>query len=189
MVAIFDNKDSPRAENLKSYLRLAGIPCTVSVSDGSVKPYVNVFFEDTAHDFTRYFEAPDRESIVISSITEGGGAAGFTDTYNSVRDVLDVKYGINPDSVCKGKYSCIDGKVVLYGRIITMTDTEKLIVKFLALNMNCYCRTKDILSFCMDGSTNHCLSVHINNINKRVLSLVGKKLISVMRKHGYGIFM
>ncbi len=189
MVAVFDNKDSVRAEKLKDYLRLTGIPCATfaSVSDCGTGAYVNVFFADSVTSLMDDVSQLDRESIVLSDLKSEYDLHGFAYVYNRVTDVLDVKYGINPDSFSAGKYSFSSESSVFYGRIIPMTDTEKLIIKYLVFNSGTMCSMDDILRFCMDTATKHNLSVHISNINNITSSLTGKALISVIRKHGYSI--
>ena len=185
MIVIYDNS-SERAFALREYFLRAGLPCASYSNNVLCPAMINVFFTDTEKNYVNLIEKIDPETVLYC---DGGRSVFNTEIlriYERVLNLLDVKYGINPESYFMPRFSSIGEVTRFCGKYIALTATEKLIVTYLQFCHDEWCSADSIANFCMlDVNKVTSVSSFITEINRKSLEVSLFKMIRTKRGSGY----
>lgn len=205
MILICDNDCSPRARNLQRLFLDLGYPASVCSID-KIKEHLPVWFFITFSDSFDNLRRTPYDKIFALVIGDG-----FVNTaLNAIKVpsvdealihatiILKDKQGISRKDefpfgvMCRSVFFC-DYFVEISGHIVPLTDIELLIFKYIfACSVDYIFATADMIEkFCYppkdDCDRENVIPVHISNINKKSMEILGRKIIGSMRHHGYYI--
>lgn len=189
MVAVIDISGSARAERFRSRLINYGIPSIYSddpTSELSRRALVYVFFIDTVKYYESFLNETDMERVLYFDGHPSREAVESERVHGRIIDVLDVKYGLNPDSVCEGRYGDYDGEQSYGNRVLALSQAQRLVAKYLVWNHVRWCSCDEIVAFCFSeeiGRRN--LTDCIFEINEKSRRAAGLKMIKNSRVYGY----
>ncbi len=205
MILVCDRTISPRAANLQALLLDLGCPASVSaVSDIKqhlpiklIITFCDVFDDLRRTPYDNIFAIVIGNGFVNSALN--AKRADTTEAALSLaRDYLYKQNGI--DSTCVFPFGIIKNALFfanmffeIYGNIVTPTDREYLIFKYLiACTDGDRCADADMIKkFCYPASSHehrgNVVAAHISNLNKKIQISYGKKLIRSKRYKGYYI--
>lgn len=132
----------------------------------------------------------DPERIIYTDTglgeSESSFAAELLRVVDRVYDVLFVKYGFYPDSITCGRYCDMHGRVKYCGKSMILTETERIIVKYLSFIGKKFASSDEIAHFCFNAPDNsRSVPVHIASINRKSEQCAVKRLIEGKRNYGY----
>jgi len=189
MVCIFDTSNSRRCRELREVFRRSYVPCAVKEYEKISDSLVNIFFSDTAWLFDYKIKKLDPESVLILDTRMKVYELEKTRIFNSVFDILYVKYGIVPSSYRYKRFSQI-GKDTLYcGRYLLLTETENMILRYISICEGRWCKAEEIVAYCLDdGADKHTVAVHVSNIVEKSLKRTLVPIITSKQNYGYKIY-
>lgn len=188
MIIIYD-KSGTRSDILRADMLAVGLPCAVADNEIKYSALVHVFFDDTAHHFADIISRTDRESILYCDGREEMLTCERQRIYNRILDLLDVKYGINPTSFMRDRYSYVGGRDRFCGRLLLPSHTERLIIHYLLFTESEWSTSKEIADFCLvDAKKASSVSSIITKINRESQTVTPFKIISSRRNSGYRYF-
>ena len=189
MVCIFDTSKSRRGKALRETFLRNKIPCAVKEYEKIGDSLVNIFYSDTVHLFKYKIEKLDPESVIIIDTKLKTYEYEMDRIYDTVIDILFVKYGINPMSYTYKRFSQIGNKTLYCGRYLLLTDTENIILRHISLCEGRWCSVKEIMAYCLDdGIDKHTVTVHVSNIVEKSLKRTIVPIIVSKRNYGYKLY-
>ena len=163
-----------------------GIPCALSDSSKLRGGLVNVFFDDTVHEFEDFLQNLDRDTVLFCDGRLEQREIERQRIYGRILDILDVKYGINPTSFVKDRYSYIGGRDRFCGRFIFPSPIERLILHHLLFSNSTWVSAAELAAFCLsDISRVSSISSFVAELNKRTIECTPFKIILSKRNSGY----
>lgn len=184
MVAIYNVSETAEAEDLRVFLIDCGIPCRLvkgMFTDTKTSSHVNII--ENGSDIP---SGADPESILFSNFDTEKYSTEKMRLYHRILDVLDVKYGINPELVLTELYCDTYNDVSFCGVSLKLSHTQRLLMKYIALNAHRRCSSDELASFCLlNGGTHHHVAVLMDNIRKHVVEMTGKLIFETKRGSGY----
>lgn len=205
MILICDADASPRARNLQSLLLDLGYPASVCSID-AIRDYLPVWFIITFCDSFDNLRRKPYDKIFAIVIGDGfvntalnaTRVSDFNGALSYATDIIKRRLGIEQSDVFPFGVMChsvffSDYFIEIRGNIIPLTDIELLIFKYVfACSVeNIYATTRMIYKFCYSQVYNYdhenVIPVHIRNINKKSMEILGHKIIGSMRHNGYYI--
>lgn len=184
MVNIYPSLVMTKREEFRAFLLACGIPCRVIFNEtcGMCKPSLVNIIESGSE----VPEGADPESILVSNLDNEDFNSEKMRLYSRILDVLDVKYGINPNFTVTSLYYDTNTDVNFCGISLKLSQSQRMLMKYLALNVNRWCTSHELASFCfVNRVTQHHIAVEMDNIKKRVLEQTGKLIFETKRGAGY----
>lgn len=203
MILICDKDISKRAVELQKLLHSLGCPTAISpISDikSSLPARLFITFCDTFDELRR----TPYDSIFAVVIGDGFVNTALNATRaQSVDDALDIArhhlirlsglsqsafypFGVLTGGIFIGKYF-----IELDSKIITPTDTEYLIFKYIySCSTESDCVDADVIGkYCSRAATlnSNAVAAHISNLNRKSMDTCGKRIIFSKRHKGYYI--
>ena len=186
MVSIYSMSRTSEAEDLRAFLLSCGIPCRIicgRLGDASASSFVNVI--ENGSDPA---DGADPESILYSNFDKEEYPSEKQRLYNRILDVLDVKYGINPEFVTTELYCDTYNDVIFCGVSLRLSHTQRLLMKYLAVNNGRWCSADELAACCLiNGGTHHQVAVLMDTVRKYVADMTGKLIFETKRGSGYRI--
>ena len=205
MILICDNDATPRARNLQRLFLDLGYPAAVCLI-GEIKEYLPTWFFITYCDSFDNLRRTPNDKIFAVVIGDGFVNTALNATRVSCVDealtfavnVANEKLGIEqsdqfPFGVMSHNVFFSDYFVEINGNIVPLTDIEMLIFKYISACSaeNIYASTSMIENYCyqpkITSKRENVIPVHIRNINKKSMDILGRKIIGSMRHQGYYI--
>ncbi len=184
MVAIYGISDNLKAEDFRAFLIACGISCKLvcmPFTDVKTASLVNII--ENGSDIP---SGADPESILFSNFDKEEYSSEKLRLYYRILDVLDVKYGINPEFVLTELYCDMGNDVRFCGVSLKLSHTQRMLMKYLAVNEDRWCSAEELAAFCMTNvGTNHHIAVQMDAIRKHVADMAEKLIFETKRGSGY----
>ena len=184
MVAIYNVSETAEAEDLRVFLIDCGIPCRLvkgMFTDTKTSSLVNII--ENGSDIP---SGADPESILYSNFDKEEYSSEKLRLYHRILDVLDVKYGINPEFVLTELYCDMGTDVRFCSVSLKLSHTQRMLMKYLAVNEDRWCSAQELAAFCMTNvGTNHHIAVQMDTIRKHVADMTEKLIFETKRGSGY----
>lgn len=189
MVCIFDTSNSRRGSELREIFLRSYIPCAVKEYAKISDSLVNIFFSDTAWLFEYKLKKLDPESVLILDTRLKVYEFEKSRVVNSVIDILNVKYGINPNAYRYKRFSQIGRDTLYCGRYLLLTESENMILRYISVCEGRWCTAEEIIAYCLDEDIDkHTVAVHVSNIVEKSLKRTLVPIIATKRNCGYKIY-
>ena len=120
MVCVFDVGNSKRGKELREMFLNSYVPCAVKEYAKFSDSLVNIFFTDTVRFFEYKIKKLDPEAILIFDVRTKSFEAEKFRIYDSVIDILFVKYGINPSSYTYKRFTQVGNQTLYCGRFLLL---------------------------------------------------------------------
>ena len=183
MVSVYYSSYVCEALELRAFMLSCGIPCRlVNVNDdGKKASLVNIIENGSGIPI-----GADPESILFSNFDREEYSSEKLRLYSRVLDVLDVKYGINPQLIISGFYRDDRGSISYYGSPLKLSATQRLLLKCLAVNPSRWCSADELASSCIvNECTHHHVAVQMDDIRRNAEAVTGKPIFETKRNSGY----
>lgn len=186
MVAIYNVSETAEAEDLRVFLIDCGIPCRLvkgMFTDTKTSSHVNII--ENGSDIP---SGADPESILFSNFDTEKYSTEKMRLYHRILDVLDVKYGINPEFILTDLYCDLYNVASFCGVSLKLSHTQRMFLRYLAVNTPRWCSAEELSSYCLaNGGTHHHIAVLMDGIRKHVTDMTGKLIFETKRGSGYKI--
>ncbi len=184
MVAIYSVLNPAEGKDLRAFLIACGIPCKIVYGDFDLADTCSLV--NIIENGSETPKGADPESILFSNFDSEEYAVEKMRLYSRMLDILDVKYGINPEFVLTELYSDTYTDVRFCGTPIKLSGTQRLLLKYLAVNAHRWCSVDELASCCLvNGGTRHHVAVQMDNIRKHAQDMTGKLIFDAKRGSGY----
>lgn len=198
MVILADDNNDKRIQKLKDLLSGSGIPCVAVKSDHipELPEALAVFAITTSENHLNtvsircgrmpllcFNESGSRiynKDVVFYSDTDSDTVERF------IVDFIKDKYAIDFEDYIVGNLRFTPTEIRYGINRVKLTAAERRILVLLSLRREIWISEKQIEAVCFDGRSSSCrVPVHICNINKKLKSIAGHRIIKCKRGVGY----
>ncbi len=190
LIVIFDPLERRESAVLRENIRRTMLPCALSAETPREENFFVCVYAADCVNSKLLSNTVDPEKLTpffINELSVDGDSKRETDrVINRLYDILYVKYGINPESYYAERFIDTFSGTRYANRRIHLTDSERLIARYLTSFNGKWKTAEEIVSFCFERRASPvAVAVHITKINAKASESSNVTFIETKRNIGY----